>query len=101
MAKFIDMISDSLKERVEKVVSKPKRRRIKPQMVCSSDERFEAKCREIRHMEHEERQEQLVPVLFMFGSPYRILDSVDEQKYKELNMRIEYMKQKEAKNLIK
>lgn len=101
MAKLIQMISDSLKEKVEKVVSKPKRRRIGPQMICSSDERFESKCREIRQIEHKERQELMVPVLFMWGNPQKILNSAEELEYKALGMRVEYIKQKEAKSLIK
>lgn len=101
MAKFIDMISDSLKERVEKAVSKPKRRRIKPSLIASSNAVVEEKCKAIRYYEHQEQQEHTVPVLFMWGTPHKILNSAEEHEYKALGMRIEYMKQKEAKSLIK
>ena len=101
MAKLMQMISDSLKEKVEKVVSKPKRRRMKGGIIASTEEHRAQLCKELRYYEQKEQQEQLVPVLFMWGNPHKILNSAEEHEYKSLGMRIEYMKQKEAKSLIK
>ena len=101
MAKLMQMISDSLKERVEKVVSKPKRRRMKGGIIASTEEHRAQLCKELRYYEHQEQQEHLVPVLFMWGIPHKILNSAEEHEYKALGMRIEYMKHKEAKSLIK
>lgn len=95
------LISKSLKKRVEKAVSKPKRRRIKGGIIASTEENRSKICKEIRHYEYKESQEQLVPVLFMWGKPHKILTSLEEHEYKALGMRIEYMKHKEAKSLIK
>lgn len=101
MAKLMQMISDSLKERVEKVVSKPKRRRMKGGIIASTDEHRSKICKEIRHYEYKEQQEHLVPVLFMWGKPHKILNSLEEHEYKALGMRVEMMKRSEAKSLIK
>jgi ASC-1-like (ASCH) protein len=101
MAKLMQMISTSLKERVEKVVSKPKRRRIKGGIIASTEEHRSKICKELRHYEYKESQEQLVPVLFMWGKPHKILTSLEEHEYKALGMRVEYIKRNEAKNLIK
>lgn len=97
----MQMISNSLKERVEKVVSKPKRRRLKGGIIASTEEHRSQICKELRYYEHKESQEQLVPVLFMWGKPHKILNSFEEHEYKALGMRIEYIKRNEAKNLIK
>lgn len=99
MAKFIDMISDSLKERVEKVVSKPKRRRIKGGIIASTDEHRSKLCKAIRYLEYQEQQEQLVPVLFMFGIPKKVLTKHEEHEYKSLGCRVEYIKRNEVKQL--
>lgn len=97
----MQMISNSLKERMEKAVSKPKRRRIKGGIIASTEEHRSQLCKELRHYEYKESQEQLVPVLFMWGKPHKILTSLEEHEYKTLGMRIEYLKKHEAKSLIK
>lgn len=97
----MQLISNSLKERVEKAVSKPKRRRIKGGIIASTEEHRSQLCKELRYYEHKESQEQLVPVLFMWGKPHKILTSLEEHEYKALGMRIEYLKKHEAKSLIK
>lgn len=97
----MQLISNSLKERVEKVVSKPKRRRLKGGIIASTEEHRSQLCKELRHYEYKESQEQLVPVLFMWGKPHKILTSLEEHEYKALGMRVEYIKRNEAKNLIK
>lgn len=101
MTKFINLISNSLKERVEKAVSKSKRRRIKGGIIASTEEHRSQLCKELRYYEHKESQEQLVPVLFMWGKPHKILNSREEHEYKALGMRVEYIKRNETKNLVK
>lgn len=101
MAKIKDQIPEGLQEKVEKVVSKPKRRRMKGGIIASTEEHRAQLCKELRYYEHQEQQEHLVPVLFMWGIPHKILNSAEEHEYKALGMRIEYMKHKEAKSLIK
>lgn len=95
----MNLISNSLKERVEKVVSKPKRRRMKGGIIASTDEHRSKLCKEIRYMEYQEQQEQLVPVLFMFGSPKKVLNKHEEHEYKSLGCRVEYIKRNEVKQL--
>ena len=100
MAKFIDMISNSLKERVEKVVSKPKRRRMKGGIIASSIPEIEAKCKEIRWAEEQDRKNnKCIPVLFMFGEPRKRLTKLEVNDYTSLGCRIEYMTQTEVKQL--
>ena len=99
MSKLMQMISDSLNERVEKVVSKPKRRRMKGGIIASTEEHRSQLCKELRYYEHQEQQEQLVPVLFMFGSPKKVLSKTEEHEYKSLGCRIEYIKRNEVKQL--
>lgn len=101
MAKLIQMISDSLKERVEKATSKPKRRMITSEIVASSDEHREAMCKELRGSEHQERQTQLVPVLMLFGEPRKVLTSNEVSEYKSHGCRIDYYPRNEVKSLIK
>lgn len=101
MVKLKDLISNPSRKDLEKVVSKPKRRRMKGGIIASTDEHRSKICKEIRHYEYKEQQEQLVPVLFMWGQPHKILNSAEEHEYKALGMRVEYMKQKEAKSLVK
>lgn len=95
----MNLISNSLKERVERVVSKPKRRRIKGGIIASTDEHRSQICKELRYYEHRDSQEQLVPVLFMFGSPKKVLNKQEEYEYKSLGCRVEYIKRKEVKQL--
>ena len=101
MTKMENLINESIKDRLVEVTSKPKRRRLKGGIIASTDEHRSKTCKEIRFYEHQEQQERLVPVLFMWGAPHKILNSAEEHEYKALGMRIEYMKQKEAKSLIK
>ena len=101
MQKIENLINGSIKDRLVEVTSKPKRRRMKGGIIASTEEHRAQLCKELRYYEHQEQQEQLVPVLFMWGTPHKILNSAEEHEYKALGMRIEYMKQKEAKSLIK
>ena len=100
MAKLMQMISDSLKERVQKVVSKPKRRRLKGGIIASSIPEIEAKCKEIRWAEEQDRKNnRCIPVLFMFGEPRKRLTKLEVKDYTSLGCRIEYMTHNEVKQL--
>lgn len=98
MAKLIQMISDSLKERVEKATSKPKRRMITRELIASSDDTIETKCREIRWQEHQDRMTQkCVYVLFICGQPVRRLTKDQAREYQEIGARVEKFTPNEAK----
>lgn len=97
----MNMISDSLKERVGEVTSKPKRRKITSEIIASSDEHRESLCRHIRWSEHQDRQTQLVPVLMLFGQPRRVLTKAEAEDYKSHGCRIDYYPRNEVKSLIK
>ena len=99
MAKLMQLISNSLKERVEKAVSKPKRRRIKGGIIASTEEHRSQLCKELRYYEHKESQEQLVPVLFMWGMPQKRLTKSEVQAYKNMGSRVEYLSETEVKSL--
>lgn len=101
MVKIENLIQEPLKEKLKEVTSKPKRRRLKGGIIASTEEHRSKICKEIRFYEHQEQQERLVPVLFLWGNPHEILSRPKADEYKALGMRIEYMKHKEAKNLIK
>mgnify|MGYP007022375533 CR=1 FL=1 len=101
MTKMENLINESIKDRLVEVTSKPKRRRLKGGIIASTEEHRSNICKEIRFYEHQEQQERLVPVLFMWGKPHEILTKSKAEEYTALGMRIEYMKHKEAKNLIK
>lgn len=97
----MNMISDSLKERVGEVTSKPKRRKITSEIIASSDEHRESLCKHIRWSEHQDRQSQLVPVLMLFGRPRKVLTKAEAKDYESLGCRIEYYVESEIKSLIK
>ena len=101
MQKMENLINESVKDRLVEVTFKPKRRRIKGGIIASTEEHRAQLCKELRHYEYKESQKQLVPVLFMWGKPHKILTSLEEHEYKALGMRVEYIKINEAKNLIK
>lgn len=104
MAKLEDLIQQPLKEKLEKVTSKPKRRRVKPQIVASTDDHRRKVLGEIRALdqraiERGEMQEKLVPVLFLWGEPRKILHSNEVQSWENLGMKITYLKESEVKIL--
>lgn len=101
MAKIENLIRESLKERLQEVTSKPKRRRLGKQIIASSNKELEVKCRQLRSFEYKEMQEKSVPVLFMFGQPYQILTKEEAKKYRTLGMRIENMKYREVQHIKK
>lgn len=101
MTKLLNLIGESIKDRLKEVTSKPKRRKITSEIVASSDEHREAMCKELRWAEHQERQTQLVPVLMLFGKPRKILAANEVEDYKSNGCRIDYYPRNEVKSLIK
>lgn len=98
MVKVKDLIQEPLKERLKEVTSKPKRRMITRELIASSDDSIEAKCREIRWQEHQERMTQkCVYVLFICGQPVRRLTKDQALEYKAIGARVEEITPNEAK----
>jgi hypothetical protein len=104
MAKIGNLINESIKDRLVEVTSKPKRRRMRPQIVASTEEHRNNLLREIRAMdkrsqERGELPEPLVAVLFMWGKPQKRLSKTQVSVYKEMGARIEYLSETEVKSL--
>lgn len=98
MVKIENLIQEPLKERLKEVTSKPKRRMITRELIASSDDSIEAKCREIRWQEHQERMTQkCVYVLFICGQPVRRLTKDQAREYKAIGARVEEITPNEAK----
>lgn len=98
MAKIENLIQEPLKERLKEVTSKPKRRMITRELIASSDGTIEAKCREIRWQEHQDRMTQrCVYVLFICGQPVRRLTKDQALEYKAIGARVEEVTPNEAK----
>ena len=104
MQKMENLINESIKDRLVEVTSKPKRRRMKPQLVASTEDckrkiLGEIKALNKRAIERGEMQERLVPVLFLWGMPQKRLTKSEVQAYKNMGSRIEYLKETEVKSL--
>lgn len=98
MARMSNLIGKSIKDRLKEVTSKPKRRMITRELIASSDGTIEAKCREIRWQEHQERMTQkCVYVLFLCGQPVRRLTKDQALEYKAIGARVEEITPNEAK----
>jgi hypothetical protein len=98
MTKLSNLIGESIKDRLKKVTSKPKRRMITRELIASSDDTIEAKCREIRWQEHQDRMTQkCVYVLFICGQPVRRLTKDQALDYKAIGARVEEVTPNEAK----
>ena len=99
-----NLIQEPLKEKLKEVTSKPKRRRIKSQIVTSTEDRKrkilgEIKALDKKAIERGEMQEHLVPVLFLWGMPQKRLTKSEVQAYKNMGSRIEYLSETEIKSL--
>lgn len=101
MTRMLNLIRESIKDRLKEVTSKPKRRMITSEIIASSDEYREAMCKELRWLEQQERQAQLVPVLMLFGQPRKVLTKAEAEDYESIGCRIEYYIESEIKSLIK
>lgn len=107
MVKIENLINESIKDRLVEVTSKPERRVRKPikgQMVASTDDHRRKVLGEIRALdqraiERGEMQEKLVPVLFLWGEPRKILHSNEVQSWENLGIKITYLKESEVKTL--
>ena len=100
MAKLMQMIPDSLKERAEKAVSKPKRRRMKASIIASTEDHRMELCKELRYYETKEKQDiKCIPVLFMFGKPQRVLSKDEATEYRNLGAKVELLTPQEAKSI--
>ena len=103
MAKLENLINESIKDRLVEVTSKPKRRRIRPQLVASTDEHRNEVLREIRVLDKADRErnniEILVPVLFLWGMPQKRLTKTEAHVYKNMGSRVEYLSETEVKSL--
>lgn len=98
MAKLENLIQEPIKDRLKEVTSKPKRRMITRELIASSDDTIETKCREIRWQEHQERMTQkCVYVLFLCGQPVRRLTKDQACEYQEIGARVEKFTPNEAK----
>lgn len=98
MVKIENLIQEPIKDRLKEVTSKPKRRMITRELIASSDDSIEAKCREIRWQEHQERMTQkCVYVLFLCGQPVRRLTKDQALEYKAIGARVEEITPNEAK----
>lgn len=90
MTKLLNLIGESIKDRLKEVTSKPKRRMIKRELIASSDDSIETKCREIRWQEHQDRMTQkCIYVLFICGQPVRRLNKEQAFEYQNLGARVE------------
>lgn len=98
MVKIENLIQEPIKDRLKEVTSKPKRRMITRELIASSDDTIETKCREIRWQEHQERMTQkCVYVLFLCGQPVRRLTKDQALEYKAIGARVEEITPNEAK----
>lgn len=103
MQKMENLINESIKDRLVEVTSKPKRRRMKPQIVASTEDHRRQILGEIRALDQADQErnhvETLIPVLFLWGMPQKRLTKSEVQAYKNMGSRIEYLKEKEVKSL--
>lgn len=104
MAKLENLIRESLKERLEEVTSKPKRRRMKDQIVSSTVETKGQMLREIRSLDLKAKErgdlpQPLVPVLFMWQTPQKRLRGEEVPIYRKMGAKIQMLKESECKAL--
>lgn len=103
MAKLEDLISNSLKERVEEAVAepkKPKRPRLHQcRIIASSIPEVEEKCKAVRYYEHKERVNlKTIPVLFICGERKR-LTKEEALWYESMGAEVKYLSETEVKSL--
>lgn len=104
MTKMENLINESIKDRLIEVTSKPKRRRLRPQIVASTEEHRNSLLREIRTLDKRakdrgELPEPLVAVLFLWGKPQKRLTKTEAHTYKSMGSRVEYLKESELNTL--
>lgn len=103
MQKMENLINESIKDRLVEVTSKPKRRRVKPQIVASTEEHRRQVLGEIRALDKADKErnhiETLIPVLFLWGMPQKRLTKTEAHTYKNMGSRVEYLSETEVKSL--
>ena len=103
MAKLENLIQEPLKEKLKEVTSKPKRRRMKPQIVASTEDHRKQILGEIKALDKTDKErnhvETLIPVLFLWGMPQKRLTKTEAHTYKNMGSRIEYMTENELNTL--
>jgi hypothetical protein len=99
--KLEQLIPSSIKDAMMKVTSKPKRRRMKATLINSTEEHRSAVCKELQYLTHKQNEnKKIVPVLFLWGKPSRILRGKDEiHSYKSMGCNIQYLSEAEVKSL--
>lgn len=103
MTKMENLINESIKDRLIEVTSKPKRRRMKPQIVASTEDHRRQVLGEIRALDKADKErnhvETLIPVLFLWGVPQKRLTKTEAHTYKNMGSRVEYLKESELNTL--
>lgn len=103
MAKIENLIQEPLKEKLKEVTSKPKRRRMRPQIVASTEEHRMSVLGKIKELDKAERErnniEKYIPVLFLWGMPQKRLTKAEAHTYKNMGSRVEYLKENELNTL--
>lgn len=99
--KLKQLIPSSIKDAMMEVTSKPKRRRMKATLINSTEEHRSAVCKELQYLTHKQNEnKKIVPVLFLWGKPSRILRGKDEiHSYKSMGCNIQYLSETEVKSL--
>lgn len=101
--KLEQLIPSSIKDAMMKVTSKPKRRRMKSQIVASTEDHRRQILGEIKALDKTDKErnhvETLIPVLFLWGVPQKRLNKTEAQTYKSMGSRIEYIKESELNTL--
>ena len=70
---------------------------IKTHLEASTEEPKCQMCKEIAYLTKKQTPVQMVPVLFMFGMPQRILKITEVIEYQTLGANIKYIKETEIK----
>ena len=70
---------------------------IKTHLEASTEEPKCQMCKEIAYLTKKQAPIQMVPVLFMFGIPQRILKITEVVEYQTLGANIKYIKETEIK----
>lgn len=103
MTKIENLINESIKDRLVEVTSKPKRRRMKPQIVASTEDHRKQVLGEIKALDKADQErnhvEILIPVLFLWGIPQKRLTKTEAHTYKSMGSRVEYLKESEFNTL--
>lgn len=103
MNKIENIINGSIKDRLVEVTSKPKRRRMRPQIGASTEDHRRQVLGEIKVLDKADKErnhvETLIPVLFLWGMPQKRLTKTEAHTYKNMGSRVEYLSETEVKSL--